>query len=41
MAMVEARRVSHTQAFSEEGRKSLKYGTRMLLALPVPNEGER
>lgn len=41
MAMVEARRVSHTQAFSEEGRKSLKYGTRMLLALPVPGEGER
>ncbi|WP_119072507.1 VWA domain-containing protein [Aggregatilinea lenta] len=40
MAMVEARRVSNTQSLSEEGRKSLKYGTRMLLALPVPGGEE-
>ena len=38
MAMVEARRVSKTSALSEEGRKALKFGTRMLLALPQPGE---
>ena len=27
----EAARIQHTQAFSEEGRKSMKYGTRLLL----------
>jgi Ca-activated chloride channel family protein len=39
MAMSEARRVSNTNMLSEQGRKSLKFGTRMLLALPDP-EGE-
>ena len=34
MAMVEARRVSHTNMLSEEGRKTLKFGTRWLLAPP-------
>ncbi len=38
MAMVEARRVSKTNTLSEEGRKSLKFGTRRLLALPDPGE---
>jgi Ca-activated chloride channel family protein len=38
MAMVEARRVSHTNMLSEEGRKTLKFGTRWLLALPEPGE---
>lgn len=41
MAMMEARRVSKTSALSEEGRKSLKFGTRMLLALPQPGEDNR
>jgi len=41
MAMVEARRVSKTSALSEEGRKTLKFGTRMLLALPQPGEESR
>lgn len=36
MAMVEARRVYNTNMLSEEGRKTLKFGTRMLLALPDP-----
>ncbi|MEB2287514.1 MAG: VWA domain-containing protein [Anaerolineae bacterium] len=35
-AIHEARRVSRTQAFSQEGRKSLKFHTRQLLALPAP-----
>jgi Ca-activated chloride channel family protein len=35
-AAQEARRVSRTQAFSQEGRKSLKFHTRQLLALPEP-----
>ncbi len=38
MAIVEARRVSSTNMLSEEGRKTLKFGTRMLLALPEPHE---
>ena len=36
MAMVEARRVYNTSMLSEQGRKTLKFGTRMLLALPGP-----
>lgn len=36
MAIVEARRVSKTSMLSEEGRKTLKFGTRSLLALPEP-----
>jgi Ca-activated chloride channel family protein len=36
MAMVEARRVYNTNMLSEQGRKTLKFGTRMLLALPGP-----
>jgi len=39
MAIVEARRVASTNMLSEEGRKTLKFGTRMLLALPEPEEG--
>ncbi len=39
IAKEEARRVSRTRVFSEEGRKGLKFGTRMLLALPHPEEG--
>ena len=35
-AVQEARRVSQTHAFSQEGRKSLKFQTRQLLALPAP-----
>jgi hypothetical protein len=38
MAIVEARRVASTNMLSEEGRKTLKFGTRMLLALPEPKE---
>jgi Ca-activated chloride channel family protein len=38
MAIVEARRVASTSTLSEEGRKTLKFGTRMLLALPEPKE---
>jgi Ca-activated chloride channel family protein len=38
MAIVEAKRVSNTNMLSEEGRKTLKFGTRMLLALPQPRE---
>lgn len=37
-AISEARRVAKTNMLSEEGRKSLKFGTRMLLALPSPGE---
>jgi Ca-activated chloride channel homolog len=37
-AMAEARRVSGTNMISDEGRKALKYGTRMLLA--PPQEGQ-
>jgi Ca-activated chloride channel family protein len=40
MAIVEARRVASTNMLSEEGRKTLKFGTRMLLALPEPNNKE-
>jgi Ca-activated chloride channel family protein len=36
MAMVEARRVYNTNMLSEQGRKTLKFGTRMLLALSGP-----
>jgi Ca-activated chloride channel family protein len=36
MAISEARRVSNTNLLSEQGRKTLKFGTRMLLALPEP-----
>jgi Ca-activated chloride channel family protein len=36
MAMSEARRVSNTNMLSEQGRMTLKFGTRMLLALPEP-----
>lgn len=39
MAIIEARRVSSTNLLSEEGRKTLKFGTRMLLALPEPKQG--
>ncbi|MBD3308599.1 VWA domain-containing protein [candidate division KSB3 bacterium] len=35
-AIVEARRVSKTHMLSEEGRRTLKFGTRRLLALPEP-----
>jgi Ca-activated chloride channel family protein len=38
MAMVEARRVSHTNMLSEEGRKTLKFGTRWLLGPPASGE---
>jgi Ca-activated chloride channel family protein len=38
MAIVEARRVASTNMLSEEGRKTLKFGTRALLALPEPGE---
>ncbi|MBN1679060.1 MAG: VWA domain-containing protein [Anaerolineae bacterium] len=40
MAAAEARRVANTNMLSEEGRKTLKFGTRMLLALPESTEGE-
>jgi len=40
MAMSEARRVANTSALSEQGRKTLKFGTRMLLAPPDPGEDE-
>ncbi|NDJ76564.1 MAG: VWA domain-containing protein [Chloroflexi bacterium] len=41
-AAMEARRVSKTNMLSEEGRKTLKFGTRMLLALPKPSgEGDQ
>lgn len=33
-AMAEARRVAHTHSLSEEGHKTLKYGTRALLLAP-------
>lgn len=36
MALDEARRVSETNMLSEQGRKTLKFGTRRLLALPEP-----
>ncbi len=35
-AMTEARRVAATSSLSSEGQKALKYGTRVLLALPDP-----
>jgi Ca-activated chloride channel family protein len=41
MAMLEARRVSHTSMLSEQGRKTLKFGTRRLLALPEPGGNNR
>jgi Ca-activated chloride channel family protein len=41
MAIVEAQRVSKTNMLSEAGRKTLKFGTRMLLALPDPGEEGR
>lgn len=41
MAAAEARRVSKTHVLSEEGRKTLKFGTRMLLALPEPGGEDR
>ncbi|MBI5960553.1 MAG: VWA domain-containing protein [Chloroflexi bacterium] len=41
MAMVEARRVSHTNMLSEEGRKTLKFGTRWLLGPPGPGEKDQ
>jgi hypothetical protein len=34
-ALSEARRVAHTSAFSDKGRKTLKYQTRHLLAGPA------
>lgn len=40
-AIIEARRVSHTHALSQEGRKALKFHTRQLLALPMPESNER
>ncbi len=40
-AISEAKRVSKTNMLSEEGRKSLKFGTRMLLAQPSPGENEQ
>jgi Ca-activated chloride channel family protein len=40
-AIVEARRVASTNMLSEEGRKTLKFGTRSLLALPEPGEGQK
>jgi hypothetical protein len=41
MAMSEARRVSNTNMLSEQGRMTLKFGTRMLLALPDPGGDSR
>ncbi|MBN1563197.1 MAG: VWA domain-containing protein [Anaerolineae bacterium] len=41
MAMVEARRVYNTHMLSEQGRKTLKFGTRMLLALPGPQREDK
>lgn len=41
MAMSEARRVSKTNMLSEQGRRTLKFGTRKLLALPQPDEEKR
>ncbi len=38
MAMSEAQRVSKTNMLSEQGRKTLKFGTRRLLALPQPGQ---
>jgi len=38
-AMSEARRVAHTKAFSDTGRKTLKYQTRHLLAGPALEDG--
>ncbi len=35
-AMAEARRVSSTNMLSQEGQKTLKYGTRLLIAAPQP-----
>lgn len=40
MALAEAQRVTKTSMLSEQGRKTLKFGTRMLLALPQPGEGK-
>lgn len=40
-AIIEARRVSHTHTLSQEGRKALKFHTRQLLALPMPESDER
>lgn len=40
MAMAEAHRVAKTSMLSEQGRKTLKFGTRKLLALPQPGERE-
>ncbi len=41
MAMSEAQRVAKTNMLSEQGRRTLKFGTRRLLALPNPEEGQR
>lgn len=38
MAIIEARRVASTNLLSEEGRKTLKFGTRLLLSQPDPKE---
>lgn len=38
MAIIEARRVASTNLLSEEGRKTLKFGTRKLLSQPDPKE---
>lgn len=38
MAIIEARRVASTSLLSEEGRKTLKFGTRRLLSQPDPQD---
>ncbi|HMM28440.1 MAG: DnaJ domain-containing protein [Chloroflexota bacterium] len=38
MAIIEARRVASTSLLSEEGRKTLKFGTRRLLSQPDPRD---
>ncbi|NLE49871.1 MAG: hypothetical protein GX613_00575, partial [Chloroflexi bacterium] len=38
MAIIEARRVASTNLLSEEGRKTLKFGTRRLLSQPDPKD---
>lgn len=41
MAMSEARRVAKTNILSEQGRRTLKFGTRKLLAAPQSDEEQR
>lgn len=41
MAIIEARRVASTNLLSEEGRKTLKFGTRKLLSQPDPKDNSQ